>query len=84
MAEETTATPTPQTPPPSNGVTHNVQHVAETTVPSFRLEQELMAKRELTEANQSASQSWLRCVPSWRKPTASWPPPNAIIAKRCT
>ena len=56
MAEETTANPTPQTPPPSNGVTHNVQHVAETTVPSFRLEQELMAKRELTEANQSASQ----------------------------
>lgn len=56
MAEETTANPTPLTPPPSNGVTHNVQHVPETTVPSFRLEQELMAKRELTEANQSASQ----------------------------
>ena len=83
MAEETTATPTPQTPPPSNGVTHNVHHVAETTVPSFRLEQELMAKRELTEAR-APPKSWLLCVPSWRKPPASWPAPSAITAKRCT
>lgn len=56
MAEETTANPTPQTPPPSNGVTHATQHLDEKLVPSFRLEQELMAKRELTEAHQSTAQ----------------------------
>jgi hypothetical protein len=54
MAEETNAQPQPTTPPAAP--TQSAPPQAENLVPSFRLEQEISAKRQAVEAHQTASQ----------------------------
>lgn len=69
MAEETNATPQPQTPAPTNGVSNGTARPAENLVPSFRLEQEISAKRQAVEAHQTASQELERLRSELQKAT---------------